>query len=225
LSYGKVRANWAQVGSDTDPYQLITIFNRGEINGNFGSTTFPFGNVAALMSGTTIGNEFLKPEITTSFEVGAELGFFNNRLYADLSYYNNESRNQILSIPIPGSTGYGFSLVNAGKIQNKGVEVTLRGTPVKTEDFTWELFGTYTKNNNEVIELMDGIDQVNVGGFNGMSIVAAVGRTYGEFYAVTDATDDQGRTIVSKTTGLPVASSTAEYLGSYNPDFQASLGT
>src|SRR5690606_31781371 len=128
LSYGKVRANWAQVGSDTDPYQLITIFNRGEINGNFGSTTFPFGNVAALMSGTTIGNEFLKPEITTSFEVGAELGFFNTRLYADLSYYNNESRNQILSIPIPGSTGYGFSLVNAGKIQNKGVEVTLRGT-------------------------------------------------------------------------------------------------
>lgn len=225
LSYGKVRANWAQVGADTDPYQLISIYNRGEIAASFGNTTFPFGNVAGLMADATIGNAFLKPEITTSFEVGAELGFFNNRLYADLSYYNNESRNQILSIPIPNSTGYGFRLVNAGKIDNKGVEVTLRGTPVKTEDFTWELFGTYTKNKSEVVELMDGIDQVSIGGFGGMAIVAAVGKTYGEFYSVTDATDDQGRTIVSSTTGLPVASSKAEYLGSYNPDFQASLGT
>ena len=162
------------------------------------------------MSSSTIGNLELKPEITNSFEIGTELGFFGNRLYADFTYYNNSSKNQILSIPIPNSTGYGFSLVNAGKVKNNGVELTLRGTPVKNQNFTWEMFGTFTKNNSEVVELMDGVDQVSVGGFSGMSIVAAVGRPYGEFYAVTNATDDQGRTIVDQSTGLPIATTSAE---------------
>ncbi|WP_294185758.1 SusC/RagA family TonB-linked outer membrane protein [uncultured Sphingobacterium sp.] len=224
-NYAKFRANWAQVGSDTDPYQLLTTFARTTINGGFGSTTFPFGNVSALMSSSTIGNAGLKPEITNSFELGTELGFLQNRLYVDFTYYNNSSKNQILSIPIPASTGYGFSVINAGKVQNKGVELTLRGTPVKTDNFSWELYGTYTKNNSKVVELMDGVEQVSVGGFSGMSIVAAVGRPYGEFYAVTEAKDPQGRTIVDGKTGLPVATSKAEYLGSYNPKYQASLGT
>ncbi|HCX55284.1 MAG TPA: SusC/RagA family TonB-linked outer membrane protein, partial [Sphingobacterium sp.] len=184
-----------------------------------------FGNVSALMSSNTIGNAGLKPEITTSFEVGAELGFLNNRLYADFTYYKNNSKNQILSIPIPVSTGYGFALVNAGKVQNNGVELTLRGTPVKTENLTWELFGTFTKNNSKVIELMPGVEQVSVGGFSGMNIVAAVGRPYGEFYGVTNATDAQGRTIVDQASGMPLATEKPQYLGTYNPDFQASLGT
>jgi outer membrane receptor protein involved in Fe transport len=225
FNYAKLRANWAQVGSDTDPYQLISTFSRSSIAGGFGSTTFPFGNVSALMSSNTIGNANLKPEITTSFEVGAELGFLNNRLYADFTYYNNNSKNQILSIPIPVSTGYGLALVNAGKVQNNGVELTLRGTPVKTENLTWELFGTFTKNNSKVIELMPGVEQVSVGGFSGMSIVAAVGRPYGEFYGVTNATDAQGRTIVDQASGMPLATEKPQYLGTYNPDFQASLGT
>lgn len=225
LNYGKLRTSYAQVGNDTDPYQLLTVFNRGEILGGFGSTTFPFGNVAALMAGSTIGNADLKPEKTNSFEIGTDLGFFANRLTVDFSYYANKSRNQILSIPIPSSTGYGFSVVNAGEIRNNGVELSLRGTPIKTANFSWELFGTYTKNNSKVVELMPGIDQVTLGGFSGMSIVAAVGRPYGEFYAVTNATDAQGRTIVDQNTGLPIPTADAQYLGSYNPDYQASLGT
>ena len=225
LSYGKFRTNWAQVGNDTDPYQTVSSFLRGEINAGFGNTTFPFGNVSALMAGSTIGNAELKPEITQSFEIGTELGFFRNRLSVDFTYYANESRNQILPIPIANSTGYGFAVVNAGKITNKGVELTLRGTPIKRDNFSWELFGTYTKNNSNVVELLDGIDQVSVGGFSGMSIVAAVGKPYGQLYAVTNQTDDQGRTIVSSSTGLPLVTDDAQYLGSYNPKYQASLGT
>ncbi|MGY5255248.1 SusC/RagA family TonB-linked outer membrane protein [Sphingobacterium spiritivorum] len=225
LSYGKLRANIAKVGNDTDPYQLITTFSRGEINGGFGTTTFPFGNVSALMSGSTIGNALLKPEITTSYEVGTELGFFANRLSVDFSYYKNSSKDQILSIPIPNSTGYGFSVINAGKVENSGIELSLRGTPVKTADFSWELMGTFTKNNSKVVELMEGVDQISLGGFSGMSIVAAKGKPYGEFYAVTNATDAQGRTIVDAETGLPVITDEPQYLGSYNPKFQASLGT
>lgn len=225
LSYGKVRSSYAMVGNDTDPYQLLTVFNKGTINGAFGSTVFPFGNVPGLMAGSTLGNTNLKPEKTTSFEVGTELGFLKGRISADFSYYKNNSKNQILSIPIPNSTGYGFSVINAGEVQNSGVELSLRGTVVKTTDVTWELFGTYTKNNNKVVSLLPGVDQLSIGGVGGMTIVAAVGKPYGEFYGVTDATDAQGRTIVNASTGLPVASKTAQYLGSYNPNYQASFGT
>ena len=225
LNYGKLRASYAQVGNDTDPYQLFTTFTRGEILSNFGSTTFPFGNVAALIANTTIGNEQLKPEKTRSFEIGTELGFFDSRLAVDFSYYVNSSKDQILSIPIPNSTGYGFRVVNAGEIQNKGVELSLRGTPIRTGyGLSVELFATYTKNNSEVISLLPGVDQVVLGGYSGMSIVAAVGRSYGEFYAVDNARDAQGRTIVDAQTGIPVPTESAQYLGSYNPKYQASAG-
>ena len=225
LDYGKIRTSYAQVGSDTDPYQLQTTFTRGEILGGFGSTTFPFGNVAALMSSSTIGNPNLKPEKTNSFEVGTELGLFKNRLSVDFSYYRNSSRNQILSIPIPTSTGYSFSVVNAGKVQNNGVEISLRGTPIRTSTgLSLELFGTYTRNNSKVVELLPGIDQVGLGGFSGMSIVAAKGKPYGEFYGVTNSKDAQGRTIVDQETGLPIPTESAQYLGSYNPRYIASLG-
>jgi TonB-linked SusC/RagA family outer membrane protein len=225
LDYGKIRSSYAQVGNDPEPYQLQTTFSRAEILGGFGSTTFPFGNVGGLMWGTTIGNPDLKPEKTTSFEVGAELGFLKNRLSVDVSYYANNSKNQILSIPIPTSTGYSFRVVNAGEIQNKGIELSLRGTPIRTSTgFSVELFATYTKNKSEVVDLLPGIEQVAVGGYSGMSIVAAKGMPYGMFYAVTNATDAQGRTIVDPETGIPLPSSAAQYLGSYNPKYQASLG-
>ncbi len=225
LSYGKVRSSWAKVGNDTDPYQLLSVFGKTTINGNFGSTVFPFGNVAALTPGSTIGNIDLKPEKTTSFEVGTELGLLESRISIDFSYYKNNSKNQILSIPIPNSTGYGFSVVNAGEVENKGIELGLRGTVIKSTNVSWELYGSFTKNNNKVISLLPGVDQISLGGFTGMTIAAAKGRPYGEFYAVTLAKDANGRTIVDKATGLPVNSSKAEYLGNYNPKYMASWGT
>lgn len=226
LDYGKIRSSYARVGNDTDPYQLLNTITKGEILGNFGSTVFPFGNVAAFMAGSTLGNKNLKPEKTSSFEVGTELGFFKNRLSVDFSYYSNNSKNQILSIPVPISTGYRFAVTNAGEVQNKGIELSLRGMPIKTSyGLNIELYGTFTKNKSEVVELMNGVPQISVGGFSGMSIVAAVGKPYGEFYGVTEAKDAQGRTIVDSETGMPLTTSEAQYLGSYNPQYQASLGT
>jgi TonB-linked SusC/RagA family outer membrane protein len=225
LSYGKLRASFAQVGSDTDPYELKTIYASTVVNGSFGNTKFPFGNVPALQVGSTLGNATLKPEQTTSFEVGTELAFLQSRLSVDFSYYVNDSKNQIISIPIPNSTGYGFNTINAGEIQNKGIELAVSGTPIKTNDFTWQLFGTFTKNKSDVISLPNGVSQITIGGFNGMGIVAAKGYPYGEFYAVTNQTDAQGRTVVSQATGQPIPTTTAQYLGSYEPKYQASFGT
>jgi outer membrane receptor protein involved in Fe transport len=136
------------------------------------------------MQSNNIGNPNLKPEITTAFEVGTELSFFDNRLTVDFSYYENKSKNQILNIPIPVVTGFSFKSINAGSIQNKGIELGLRGTPIRTSyGLTVELFGTYTRNRSEVKELLPGVNQVVIGGFGGMSIVAAVGKPYGTFYA------------------------------------------
>ncbi|SDT34876.1 TonB-linked outer membrane protein, SusC/RagA family [Mucilaginibacter mallensis] len=225
LSYGKIRSSFAQVGSDTDPHELTTTYGRTTVNGSFGNTTFPFGNVPAYQIGSTLGNAALKPEQTSSFEIGTELAFLQSRLSFDFSYYVNNSKNQIIPIPVPGSTGYGFNEVNAGEIQNKGIELTINGTPIQTSDLTWNIFGTFTKNNSDVLALPNGAGQIVIGGFSGMAIVAAKGHPYGEFYGVTNQTDAQGRTIVSKTTGQPIATTTAQYLGSYEPKFQTSLGT
>ncbi|WEK19396.1 MAG: SusC/RagA family TonB-linked outer membrane protein [Candidatus Pedobacter colombiensis] len=225
LTYGKLRSSWAQVGSDTDPYQLLSTFSKATVNGSFGSTVFPFGSVAALMASSGIGNLNLMPEKTSSFEVGTELGFLDSRISADFSYYRNSSKNQILNIPIPNSTGFGTSLVNAGEIRNNGVELSLRGTVVKSTNITWELYGTYTKNNSMVVSLLPGVNQVSLGGFGGMTVTAAKGYAYGQFYAVTNQTDAEGRTIISPTTGRPINTTTAQYLGSYNPKYQASFGT
>jgi TonB-linked SusC/RagA family outer membrane protein len=225
LSYGKLRASFAQVGSDTDPYELTTTYGKTVVNGSFGNTTFPFGNVPAYQIASTLGNANLKPEQTTSFEIGTELAFLQSRLSFDFSYYVNDSKNQIIAQPVPSSTGYSSEEVNAGEIQNKGIELTINGTPIQTSNFKWTLYGTFTKNNSDVLSLPNGVSQVSIGGFGGMGIVAAKGHPYGEFYGVTNQTDAQGRTIVSKTTGQPIPTTSAQYLGSYNPKFQTSLGT
>ncbi len=226
LDYGKIRASWAQVGNDAAPYQLNTYYERTSIIGNFGSTLFPFNGIPGLSQANNIGNPNLKPEITTAFEVGTELGFFDNRLTIDFSYYENKSKNQILNIPIPVPTGFSFKSINAGSIQNKGIELGVRGTPIRTSyGLTVELFGTYTRNRSEVKELLPGVNQVVIGGFGGMSIVAAVGKPYGTFYAQTLQTTPDGKVIVDENTGLPLLTTLPQYLGSYNPDYQASLGT
>ena len=225
LSYGKLRSSYAQVGNDTEPYQGSTPYAKTIINGNFGNTTFPLGNVPGLAVSSTQGNPNLKPEKTTSFEVGTELGFFNSRLSVDFSYYKNNSKNQIISIPTAPSTGFAYASINAGEIQNKGIELSVRGTAVKSTNVTWDIYGTFTKNNNLVVDLLPGVEQIVLGGPSGAAIVAAKGRPYGEFYAVADSKDAQGRTIVDPKTGLPIPTSKPQYLGTYNPKFQASLGT
>ncbi len=223
LQYGKLRSSWAQVGNDADPYLLASYYGRTTISGGFGSTVFPLGSVPGYTMGNQIGSPNLRPEITTAYEVGAELGFLRNRLSLDVSYYRNKSKDQILAIPIATSSGYTSRVTNAGNVENKGVEIALRGTPIKNANFTWELYGTYTRNRNEVSGL--DVDQIVLGGFSGMTIVAANGRPYGNFYAQDIRRDELGRVIVSPTNGRPLLTPTAVYLGTYNPDYQASLGT
>lgn len=225
LNYGKVRASWAKVGNDADPYLLATYYNKTDIAGGFGNITFPFNGNPGYTYGNEIGNPTLTPEFTTAFEVGTELNFLDNRISLDFSYYNNRSKDQILKVPVAPSSGFTTNVFNTGSVENKGVELALRGTPIRTASgFSLELYGTYTHNENKVLAIGGGVNQVVIGGVSGMSIVAAKGLPYGTFYAQDIRRDEQGRVIVSRTNGRPLLTSGAVYLGSYNPKYQASWG-
>lgn len=211
LNFGKLRASWARVGKDAAPYVTNTYLwpSREFLNGIIGT-----GN------NWQRGNPYLKPETTSSFEVGAELRFLNGRLGIDYAYYTNNSYNQILSPRLGQSTGYIFVSVNAGDIYNKGMELSLTGKPIVKSDFVWESTLNMSKNKGTVDNLLPGVDilyvtDVQVGNakaasFNGGDFMAISGSKWSR-------TDD-GRVILDENTGMPTSDNLTTYhIGNREP--------
>lgn len=142
LPYGKFRLSWAQVGSDTDPYQLGLVYTKSKF-------TYP-GYTIGYINNETIPNKNLKPTRTNSFEAGFETKFFNSRIGLDFTYYNQISKDQIMGIASSWATGYPYRLINAGEIQNQGIEITLNTRPIQIGDFAWDLNFNFAKNSNKV---------------------------------------------------------------------------
>jgi TonB-linked SusC/RagA family outer membrane protein len=226
ISYGKLKVSAAQVGNDAGVYLLESVFNSGTVTDGFANSqvNFPLNGIAGFSQANVIGNPKLKPEITTSYEAGLEFGLFNNRLNAEVTYYSNRSKNQIITVPIAPTSGYAAQTLNAGLITNKGIEVLLRGTPVRTKFFSWEVAGTFTKNSNNVVELFPGTERLALpGGFNGATLVAQVGQPYGAFYGASFLRDPQGRVVVDGTTGYPITDPASKIHGNVQPEFLAGL--
>lgn len=189
FSFAKFRLSWAQVGNDTRPYQTDKYYDR--IYGN--SFTNP----------STLFNAGLKPEITSSVETGIDLRMFQNRLSVDVSYYNNNSRNQILAIPLDPVSGFSSALVNAGLINSKGVELALTGKPVAKNKFSWSTTLTWSRNRSYVRELAEGItNQVIYSHGSNVSIEARVGGRMGDMYGKGFQRAPDGQ-IVYSSVGLP----------------------
>ncbi len=146
LSFGKVRASWAQVGSDTDAYSLNKGYSSSKMELSDG---FIYKNVKS----TTFVDPSIKPEKKNSFEVGADIRFFSNRLGFDVAYYDETITEQIGSIPLPLETGFGSIFTNVGTMTNKGFELSVSGKPVKTRDFVWESTFNYWNNKTKITEL------------------------------------------------------------------------
>ena len=221
LSYGKVRASWAQVGNDTNPYQLATTF----------PVQTPYqGNPIQEVS-RTLNNSDLKPEITTGYEFGTDLEFFNNRVSLGATYYIEETKDQILNLQVSRASGFEEAVINAGSISNRGLEVDLGGTPVMTESFQWDLSVNWAKNVSKVEELGLGVDSYVLGGTPfGPDIVAQVGRAYGAIYGSDYVYDAEGNKFMDQDasgngTGQYLASSDNKNLGSYLPDWQGGVST
>ncbi|MES2701003.1 MAG: SusC/RagA family TonB-linked outer membrane protein [Bacteroidota bacterium] len=231
LDYGKVRMGLASVSKDGVPYiNNVAGFLQSPINSGFGSVIPPVGGVPAISVQDRFGSASLRPETTREFEIGTDLSFLRGRINASFTYYASTTVDMISAINLPPSSGYLFEYRNIGTVTNRGVEVTLRGTPISTRyGLKWELFGTYTHNKNVVQSLNGTSDNVVLGGFNGLAIVAAVGQPFGTFYGanVDYWTDAKGvpHAIVDATTGLPIATKTPAFRGTFQPKFIASWGT
>ncbi|MBJ2173848.1 SusC/RagA family TonB-linked outer membrane protein [Aureibaculum sp. A20] len=216
INLGKFRVGWAQVGNDTDPYRLNNDYVQGAAVG---------GNPVFYLP-STLNNSELKPEITNSFETGVELKMYQNRLGLDLTYYTGNTKNQIMPITVSETTGYSSKWVNAGEIKNSGIEVLLTGTPIKTEDFSWNVGVNWAKNNNEVVELAEGLDSYLMSTFytSGPAIVtleSRVGEPFSSVYATKIARDPDGNKIVDAN-GYYV-SGEQEFIGSVLPDWTSGI--
>ena len=214
LSYAKIRGGWSKVGKAGDPYQLINTFN----------FTAPFGaNPQQSTAGVNL-NASLKPETTSSTEIGAEFGFLNNKIRLDLCVYNTNSFDQILSVDVSPSTGFSQKLINGGKINNKGIEIQLGLTPVKTRQFTWDVNVNYSRNKSKVLELdKEGrLQSYVLGTDRTVQVLAAVGQPYGTLYGNAYLRDAIGQIIVSKG-GTPIINPSKQFLGKFTPDWLGSI--
>lgn len=208
LDYAKIRGGWSKVGKDADPYRLINTYG----------FSAPFGSNPQLSPSTTDLNPNLKPETTTSTELGAEATFFNKRVRLDLSLYNTNSYDQILSVDVSQSTGFKSKLLNAGKINNKGIEIQLGVTPVK-KAFTWDVDVNFAANRSRVISLDDaGLLQNYVVATNSAQVIASVGQPYGTLFGNAFLRDAGGNIIVNST-GAPQTDPSKKVLGKYTPDW------
>lgn len=210
LSYGKARLGWAKVGADADPYQLQDIYN----------FSAPFNGNPILTTSGVKYNPNLKSESTKSWEAGLEFGFLNNRIHLDVSAYNTNSINQILQLDVPAGTGYLKQVLNAGKINNRGIEVTLGGTPVRSENFTWNVDLNFAANRSKVNYLdKEGRYSTYLLGSDGTAqATATVGQKYGTIYGVGYQRDSKGNIVVGAN-GLPLANSTIQPFGSFQPNW------
>jgi len=221
LTFAKVRGSWAQVGNDTDPYRTsLTYANMLDVDLNpyhappYGLYTLP----------NTLNNAELKPEMTRSWEVGAELKFFDNRLGVDFTYYNKASKNQIIPVAVSGASGYSFQVLNAGLITNKGFEIFLMAVPVKVKNiFDWTITANFAKNTNQVVELYPGIDNLQLGTapFK-VTVNALVGQSYGQLMGTDYIYDENGNKVVGSN-GRYLSSAT-KALGSVLPDWNMGVG-
>lgn len=210
LSFAKVRASWAQVGNDADPYQLLQTFRA---NGSWN------GSVPEFYENKKIANSSLKPEITTGTELGIDLRFLKGRVGLDLTYYDQLSRNQILGVEISKASGYDSRILNAGKISNKGIEIVLTGTPVRLANgFSWETTLNFSRNRNKVLELAEGLTTYVLYSRQGLNSEARVGQAYGTLFGIGFDHAPDGQRVYGAN-GYPVVSATPRALGNIQPNW------
>jgi TonB-linked SusC/RagA family outer membrane protein len=208
FTFAKVRANWAKVGNDTDPFQTLRT-----------ASVSAGGRNGFLDISTTIPNQSLLPEETVSIDLGVDLRFLKNRLGLDIAYYKTNSRDQLFSVALPVGSGAEQFFTNGGDVENKGIEAVLTLVPIKKKDFSWEIMFNFTKNESTVVEINDERPSIQVASDFLRAFRIEQGRPFGEVYSRGFQRDNQGRIIVG-TDGLPqVTSGLTTLVANYNPNW------
>lgn len=213
LPYAKLRLSWAQVGSDTNPYQLGLVYAKSKY-------AYP-GYTLGYIYNNTIPNKELKPTRTNSFEVGFETKFFNNRIGLDFTYYSQISKDQIMAMANSHSTGYEKRLINAGEIENKGIEIAFNSRPVQINDFSWDLNLNFSRNRNIVKSLVDGMDmfELEKATWLDVQVAAKVGENFGSIVGPDFKRNENGDILIDPNTGMPMYDKTNHVLGNASWDW------
>ncbi|NOQ24337.1 MAG: SusC/RagA family TonB-linked outer membrane protein [Bacteroidales bacterium] len=213
LQFGKFRISYAEVGNSANFDQITDTYN---VYAGLG------GGIASVSN--TKKNPDLRPEKSKSLEGGLEMYFFNKRLGFDLALYKVNTIDQILPVRVSSATGYNFKVINAGEIENKGLEFSLNATPVTQKNFSWDININYAKNINKVISLTEGLDNLQLGTFQGgVTINAMVGEPYGVIYG-TDYTYLDGEKVVDAANGQYIKTGTSDnVIGNVNPDWNGGI--
>jgi TonB-linked SusC/RagA family outer membrane protein len=231
LSFVKLRGSWAQVGNDTQPYQLLPTFRASSTSWN--------GTIPQFFEPTQRPNDLLRPEITTGREIGAEARFLRGRVGLDVTYYDQTTKDQIIPVQLSKATGYNSAFQNIGKMQNRGLEISLTGTPVRLDNgFSWDVAVNFARNRNRVLELLPGVlENLVLNERRGLTLEARVGSPYGNLYgygfARVQGTDPEGLyydatgqyvgQLVIGANGLPIRDGQQKILGNVQPDWTGGL--
>ncbi|WP_299465273.1 SusC/RagA family TonB-linked outer membrane protein [uncultured Microscilla sp.] len=218
FSFGKILVNYATAGAGGQPYQLDPVFV---------AETNNFRGVKMFRASNVIPNPDLKNELTTTTEIGADLQFFNRRVGVNVTYYQSQTENQIIYLPVSRTSGYGSALINAGRIDNKGVEVQLTATPFRAKnpgDFQWDIQVNYARNQNSVVALdpRGQIESFQLGSFFGIVVEARPGQPFGSILGRSQRRDDQGRVIVDQN-GMPLLTADLGVLGNATPEWTGGI--
>ncbi len=238
LSFGKLRASWAQVGAPPPfAYLTSTPYETNNVGDGWGTAlSWPIQNTTSFDLDNQLGNPGLTPELSTTIEVGADLRFLDGKFGLDVTYFNRKTEDAILNASLPGSSGYTSVWQNAGKMTTTGLEITLNATPVVTGDFSWNTQVNWSRSESIVDELAPGIERLFLAGFNSAGTYLVKGNVYGAIFggaylredAGTDADTDlniPGGAIVinddptSSEYGYQSIDDTQRAIGNPNPDF------
>lgn len=215
ISFAKIRANWAAVGNDTDPYQTSTAF----------VAQTAYNSQPTFASQDLLANNNLLPERTTSYEVGMDVRFFKNRIRLDATYYNATTSNQIISLPVAISSGANEKVVNGGKVNTKGLEILVDAQIVNRKNFTWNIGANFSRNVSEIQELPEGVDKLTLayaGVYDNVNqrvwFQVEQGGRVGDMYGTGYKKNENGDFIIDAN-GKYIVDNTLKKLGNYNPDF------
>jgi TonB-linked SusC/RagA family outer membrane protein len=225
LSFGKVRASYAEVGQAASSYLPDPIFVTGGAGSGFLSygLSYPFGGISGYKPSRTLYDPNLIPQNTANVEFGVEMKFLQNRIGFDYSFYFQNATDQIFGVPLAGSSGYGSLIMNAGNMQTKGHEFIFNATPVSLKNFAWNLGFNFTRSVSKVLELAEGVENISLGGYTTPNIRASAGDTYPVIYGESFVRDDEGRILVNENSaspgyGMPMIGEFKK-IGEVSPDF------
>ncbi len=211
LTFAKLRGGYAKVGNDAAAEFLNSTLLIGDA----------YNENPVIGNNVFLSDQNIKPEFTQEYEIGADLEFFNRRIALDFSLYKKSTTNLITEVSVPVSSGYLNLNTNVGEMKNKGIEIGLTLVPIKTEDFKWTLYSTFTKNENEVTKIAEGLDRAPIDIDQIGHIIE--GEAFGTFYGTKFARDSEGNYLIDPSSGGIIADVTPGIIGDPNADFKMSF--